>query len=237
MQKENFRHAALLLTLAVFLTGCAIFSKPSAEIPAPAATARPADLLIRIRMLKGDPAARTLVGEAAGKQHGREAGPSIRLTAREGKIQPHPGRFRFTVELRDFTYERMRGGTIRLSRVVDGELQLRAVPIPKDFGLPDSQGRPQHRFEVEVLNGDGLMEIHNDWANADSVLAVRAPDEVGRLFRPYPPYRVLSTCTRQLVASHQCGKYRDTSVGELLNLVRHDEDRVTTVLFITHVEK
>lgn len=232
---DNFRQVVWMLFLAAILAGCALLPQPS---PAPQpSTARPADLLIRIRLLKGDPAVRTLIGENMARMHGRESGPSIRSAARDGRIQPHPGRFRFSIELRNFNYEEMQGRTIRLSRVVDGKLQLQPVPISKDFGMPDAQGHPQYRVEVEVLDGEGQFEILTRWATADSFFAVRAPDEIGPLFRPHAPYRVLSSCTRQRVVSRQCGTYPDMGIGELLNIVRHDPDRVVNILFMTLVEK
>ncbi len=219
----------VLLPAAILAAVCA----PS--IASPQAGLHPANLLIRIRLLQGDLAARTLIGEDAARRHGSESGPFIRSAAREGKIKPHPGHFRFRIELRNFNYALMQGGTIRLSRVVNGRIQLQPVPIPSDFGLPDANGYPQYWLEAEVLDGEGEFVIHNAWVNTDSVFAIRVPEEVGSLFRPPPPYRVLATCHSRQVASLRCGTYPDMNIGELLNLVRHDLDRVASVLFVTYV--
>lgn len=192
----------------------------------------PDQFLIRIRLLHGDEAAKVFMGPGAGVAHGREFGPAVRAAVRRGEIKPYPGRFEYLVELRNFTFDQMRGATIRLSRAVRGERALVPHFIPEDFGTPDRFGRLQNAVTVEVLNGEGWLEIRVPWVGDDGSLVTHAPESLFPLLRPKSPGLAMMTCTRQLVAANRCGSFPNMGMSELANLVRYTPERVTDIIFV-----
>lgn len=194
-------------------------------------TTSPDHLIVQPQLIHGDTAAKAFLGSGV-LLHGREFGPAVRSAMNRKEVKVHPGQYLFTVELRDFDYASMRGGTIRLSRMENGRLLLKEQPVPQDFGAPDQWGRPRHTITVDVLNGVGWVEVRVPWVGDRGYLVARAPEGLA-LLRPKPPHRALMTCPRELVAARRCGSFPDMQLSELANLVRHAPLRVTDMMFMT----